>query len=67
MHSMESFSLNNNMTMIIKIALAKDDPDCVLSRSHGVSAGGGKGGSALPSPRHLCSKYLEDPSWEVAL
>lgn len=35
LHSMESCLLNNNMTtVIIKVALAKDDPECMLGGSH---------------------------------
>lgn len=42
----ESCSLNNNM--IIKMALAKDRPECVLDRSLGASVGGECGGLTLP-------------------
>lgn len=37
LHSMESCLLNNNMTtVIIKVALAKDDPEYMLGGSHAV-------------------------------
>lgn len=53
--------------MIIKMALAKDGPECVLDRSLGASVDEEWGGGAhSPFTQTLCSKHLEVPSGEAA-
>lgn len=45
LYPMESCSLNNNITMIIKMTQVKDDSECDLSRSRGACRVAGIGDS----------------------
>lgn len=53
------------MTMIIKMALAKDDSDCGLSGSHGVCGGGGIGDSLFLHPEFCSVSTWRSPAGKL--